>query len=53
MNDQVLQNIGRKHSAAQVVEAYRLARKEGFDEINIIILVEGFSSYRNDLISRG
>ncbi len=35
MNDQVLQNIGRRHTAHEVLEAYALAREIGFDVINM------------------
>lgn len=35
MNDSVLQAIGRRHSAEDVVNAFRLARKIGFDNINM------------------
>ena len=34
MNDDVLINIGRKHTAKQMKEAFSLARKMGFDNIN-------------------
>ncbi|MBQ8203440.1 MAG: coproporphyrinogen dehydrogenase HemZ [Clostridia bacterium] len=34
MNDSVLQNIGRKHTAKQMREAFALAREMGFDNIN-------------------
>ena len=34
MNDKVLEEIGRKHTALQTVEAFRLARKIGFNNIN-------------------
>lgn len=35
MNDDVLKAIGRRHSAEDVVEAYRMARKLGFTNINM------------------
>ena len=35
MNDQVLENIGRKHSAQQVIETYHMAREVGFHAINM------------------
>ncbi|HBI64893.1 MAG TPA: coproporphyrinogen dehydrogenase HemZ [Clostridiales bacterium] len=35
MNDAVLEKIGRKHSAQQVLDAYHLARSIGFDAINM------------------
>ncbi len=34
MNDEVLRNIGRRHSVAQMVEAFKMARECGFDNIN-------------------
>ncbi len=34
MNDSVLSAIGRRHTAQQTVEAFRLARECGFDNIN-------------------
>ncbi len=34
MNDEVLKNIGRKHTAAQTEAAFRLARECGFKNIN-------------------
>lgn len=34
LNDAVLENIGRKHTAQQTLEAFELARKHGFKHIN-------------------
>lgn len=34
-SDDVLKAIGRKHTCAQTVEAYELARKVGFKNINM------------------
>lgn len=34
-NNQVLENIGRKHTAEQVIECYHLAKRLGFDDINM------------------
>lgn len=34
MNDDVLKAIGRKHTAAQMINAFNLAREVGFDNIN-------------------
>lgn len=34
-NDQVLQNIGRKHTAKEVLDSYLLARELGFEDINM------------------
>lgn len=39
MKDETLRLIGRQHTAAQVVEAFRLARKVGFDNINMDIIL--------------
>lgn len=38
MNDNTLLLIGRKHTAEQTVYAYNLARKAGFDNINMDII---------------
>lgn len=38
MNDRVLEAIGRKHTAKQTVEAFTLARKLGFDNINMDLI---------------
>lgn len=35
MNDNVLKAIGRRHTAQDVIDAYRLARRLGFDNINM------------------
>lgn len=37
-DDKVLENIGRKHTAAQAVEAYNLARSIGFDSLNMDLI---------------
>ncbi len=34
-DDRVLERIGRKHTAAQVVDCYQMAREIGFDNINM------------------
>lgn len=34
MNDEVLERIGRKHSSAQIKEAFAMAKEAGFDNIN-------------------
>lgn len=39
LSDQVLQNIGRAHSAAGVEEAFALAHQAGFREINADLIV--------------
>ncbi|MEG1427787.1 MAG: coproporphyrinogen dehydrogenase HemZ, partial [Oscillospiraceae bacterium] len=38
LEDRVLQNIGRKHTAADVVNTYALAREEGIDNINMDLI---------------
>lgn len=38
MNDNTLYEIGRRHTAAQTVHAYELARNAGFDNINMDII---------------
>lgn len=38
MVDAVLENIGRKHTAEQTVQAFRLARSLGFDNINMDLI---------------
>ena len=39
MNDAVLRAVGRRHTAAQTVEAYEAARRAGFDGINMDLIV--------------
>ncbi len=39
MNDATLRRIGRNHSAADIVAAYELARKQGFNHINMDLIV--------------
>ena len=39
MNDMTLARIGRRHSAAQIAEAFTLARDLGFDDINMDIIL--------------
>ena len=34
MNDEVLKNIGRRHTVAEMIDAFHLARECGFDNIN-------------------
>lgn len=38
MNDDVLENIGRRHTAEEIVECFRLAREIGFDNINMDLI---------------
>lgn len=42
-NDSVLEKIGRRHTSRQTVEAFELARKVGFDNINMD-LIAGLNS---------
>ena len=37
-HDVTLERIGRRHTSAQTVEAYRLARSMGFDDINMDLI---------------
>ena len=37
-NDSVLEHIGRRHDSRQTLEAYRLARELGFDNINMDLI---------------
>ena len=37
-NDSVLEHIGRKHDSQQTIDAYRLARELGFDNINMDLI---------------
>ena len=39
MNDRTLERIGRKHTAKETREAFALARKAGFDNINMDLIV--------------
>ncbi len=39
LSDQVLRNIGRKHTAQDVLEAFALAKEAGFREINADLIV--------------
>lgn len=53
MNDETLKFIGRKATAAATVEAYKLAREVGFDNINMDLIVglpgEDIDDVRNTL----
>lgn len=39
MNDETLERIGRRHTVAQTEEAFALARRMGFDNINMDIIL--------------
>lgn len=53
MNDSVLEAIGRKHTALQTKEAFYLARKHGFDNINTDLIAglptETLESFKNSV----
>ena len=53
LNDRVLEVIGRKHTSAQTLEAYRLAREVGFRHINMDLIAglptEDVESFRRTL----
>ncbi|MCR4903190.1 MAG: coproporphyrinogen dehydrogenase HemZ [Butyrivibrio sp.] len=39
MRDETLKFIGRRHTVAQFIDAYKMARQEGFDNINMDIIL--------------
>ena len=39
MNENVLRAIGRRHSAKEIIDAFYLAREEGFDNINMDLII--------------
>lgn len=53
MNDETLQKIGRNHSVQEIIDTFHLARKVGFDNINMDIILglvdEDLSMVRNTL----
>lgn len=53
MNDKVLEAIGRKHTAQQTIDAFNLARKVGFNHINMDLIVglpeDTLDSFKNTL----
>lgn len=53
MNDDILVEIGRKHTAQQTIDAFNMARKIGFKHINMDLIVglpnEDFESFKNTL----
>ena len=58
MADDVLAAVGRKHTAAQTVEAFRQARAVGFEDINMDLIAglpedtpEGFARSLDEVIS--
>ena len=52
-NDAVLQTIGRKHTCAQTLKAFKLARKCGFDNINMDLIAglpnDTLDSFKNSV----
>lgn len=53
MNDETLKVIGRKHSVTDIIEAFYLARRCGFDDINMDLIAglpgEDFEMFRHSL----
>ena len=53
LNDEVLRVIGRNHTAAQTIEAFNLARKVGFNNINMDLIAglpqDTFESFKDTL----
>ena len=39
MKDETLKIIGRRHTVAQTVESFQLARELGFDDINMDLIM--------------
>lgn len=52
-NGEVLRNIGRKHSPEMTIEAFRMAREAGFDNINMDFIAglpgDTYESFRNSI----
>ena len=55
MNDEVLKSIGRRHTVKQTVDSFNLARKVGFDNINMDLIAclsgESLESFKNTVDS--
>lgn len=53
MNDSVLELIGRKHTAADTVAAFKMAREIGFNNVNMDLIAglpgDTFESFKNTL----
>ena len=53
LNDSVLEVIGRKHTASETIEAYKLAQKIGFESINMDLIAglptDTYESFVNTL----
>lgn len=39
MNDKTLEKIGRNHSSEDIIKAFKMARKEGFNNINMDLII--------------
>ena len=57
MNDEVLKNIGRKHTAEETISAFNLAREVGFNNINMDLIaglpgdtLESFKNTINEIL---
>ncbi len=52
-NDKVLENIGRRHTVKETLDAYELARKIGFKTINMDLIAgltgDSFESFENSI----
>lgn len=52
-NDEVLAEIGRKHTSKQTIEAFNLARNYGFDNINMDFIAglpkDNYDSFKNSI----
>ena len=52
-NGEVLENIGRKHSPEMTLEAFKMAREAGFDNINMDFIAglpgDTYESFRNSI----
>lgn len=52
-NGQVLENIGRRHSPEMTLEAFKMAREAGFDNINMDFIAglpgDTYDSFRNSI----
>lgn len=60
LSDRVLQNIGRRHTARQILETFELAHRVGFDVINADLIVglpgddlDGFRHSLDGMIAAG
>lgn len=60
LNDDVLRGVGRNHTAQQTIDAFYLAREEGFDDINMDLIaglpgdtVESFCNTIDRIIALG